>query len=379
MRAAPWAMAAIVALCGCGPGSALEAGEARPVLGIEDGARLSSPRATHALVRLADGRMLAIGGCVAAGCEAGPASATLDIIAADGRRTIGTGRLLQPRVQPSAIALADGTVFILGGWIDGRVSAATEIFDPATGRSRAGPQLPEALAMPTLAALPDGNVLIAGGNNGRRVVAGAHRFDPRSGTLVRLGNLNVARAGATGTRLPDGRVLIAGGGDSESRNRHALASAELFDPATGSFAATGSLRDRRYKHGAVALPSGDVLIVGGSDERDYEGKLRSIERYDPATGRFTNAGNLIAPRFKLADALVLLGTGQLVVAGGDEYPEIFDPGTRKSLRLATSLGGQWNYLTALAAANGSVFLAGGYSEGSIEPTARTWLLTPATS
>lgn len=153
-----------------------------------------------------------------------------------------------------------------------------------------------------------------------------------------------------------------------------LASAEIYDPDRGSFSPAGELSQRRYKHGAALLASGDVLIVGGSDERDYDGKLRSVERYDVRRGRFVNAGSLVEARFKLADAVVPLPSGKVLVVGGAPRPEVFDPDTGTSTLLNIDLGGQWNYLTAASLDKDGIFLAGGYSEGNIRVSGRNWIL-----
>lgn len=344
---------------------------------FRDGPRLGSPRATHALVRSAGGQLLAIGGCVADGCDPGPASATVDIIAPDATRLIGQGRLLKQRVQPAAVALSDGTALVIGGWVDRRVDGTTEIFDPATRASRAGPDLMVPRASPTVTVLGDGRVLIAGGDGGNGVLASAEVFDPATGKLAPVGPLGTARSGATGTLLPDGRVLIAGGGGGQSTRPAALASAEIFDPESGRFSPTGSLMQRRYKHGAVALPDGDVLILGGSDERDYLGKLDSVERYDRTSGRFVSAGRLARPRFKLASGLLLIAPGKVLVAAGDDHPEIFDLASGAGRLLDTNLQGQWNYMTIVATNEHRALLAGGYREGRIELTDRSWIVSVA--
>lgn len=216
--------------------------------------------------------------------------------------------------------------------------------------------------------------MIVGGYDGDRVQTSAQIYDPATGRLSQAGALNVARSGATGTLLKDGRVLIVGGGDGESASRMALASAEIFDPKANKFTPTGSLAQRRYKHGAVALPTGDVLIVGGSDERDYSGKLRSVERYDVAIGTFRRAGQLASPRFKLADGILLVAPGEVLVAAGDEHPELFDVASGTGKPLAADLDGQWNYMTIARASSGTALLAGGYREGRIELTDRSWIV-----
>lgn len=359
----------------CSAGQPVDQPEAGPRADLVAGPSLSAPRATHALVRSSEGKILAIGGCVVDGCQAGAASGTVDIFSPDGRRLLSTARLSARRLGPQAAALPDGRVLVLGGWVGRSASGTTEIFDPRNGISIAGPDMLGPRDSATVVALADGKVLIAGGFDGNALRADAEVFDPATSRMQRVGSLNQARSGATGTLLPDGRVLIVGGGKSVSPNRVALASAELFDPETASFRPAGSLAQGRYKHGAIALASGDVLIVGGSDERDYDGKLVSVERYDLAEGRFLPAGELAVPRFKLGSSLVLLDGERVLIAAGAERPEIFDLHRRSGTLLDASLGANWNYLAALPLADNAAFLAGGYRESNIAVTDRSWILT----
>ena len=373
MRNLPFYMLLSLAMTACmanGGSAAKQAGGVH----IESGPRLGAPRATHQLVSTGKGQLLAIGGCVRAGCEAGPASATVDIIDASTMTVSGTGHLLAGRIQPSAVALPDGRVLVLGGWVGGRVSATTEIFDPVTGKSTAGPTMAGARNAPAVIRLADGRILIAGGYDGADVRADAEIFDPVSGRMTATGSLGTARSGATATLLADGRVLVTGGGRPDREPRRALASAELFDPDTQRFLPAGAMAQGRYKHGAVRLANGDVLVLGGSDERDYGGKLRSVERFDLATGHFVAAGNLADPRFKIADGLLLLPGNRVLVAAGDSAPEIFDVAGGTGTRLDYDLGGQWNYMTLVRADAHTALLAGGYREGRIEPTDQSWII-----
>ena len=130
----------------------------------------------------------------------------------------------------------------------------------------------------------------------------------------------------------------------------------------------------RYKHGALRLDNGDILVVGGSDIRDYDGKLRSVERFDVAAGRFVSAGNLADPRFKISDGLLLLSGNRVLVAAGDSALEIFDVASGTGRRIDYDLGGLWNYMTLVRADARTALLAGGYREGRIEPTDRSWII-----
>src|SRR5438874_10226419 len=95
------------------------------------------------------------------------------------------------------------------------------------------------------------------------------------------GSLKTARFHHTATLLPDGRVLVVGGEQAHTP----LASAELYDPATGTWSATGSLNTAREYHTATLLPNGKVLVAGGSDT-----DLDTAEAYDPANAPATGTG-----------------------------------------------------------------------------------------
>ena len=136
----------------------------------------------------------------------------------------------------------------------------------------------------TATLLLDGKVLVVGGAN-TVALASAELYDPASGTWSFTGSLNTARYGHTATLLLDGKVLVVGG----AVNSVALASAEIYDPTTGTWAATADLTDARFGHTATLLSTGKVLVAGGGAER----LVGSTEVYDPATGTWSFAGRKI--------------------------------------------------------------------------------------
>jgi hypothetical protein len=340
----------------------------------EAGLRLPGPRAAHASVALADGRVLLIGGCVQGSCDSGPASATADMFDPRSGSIAAAGRLVSARISAGAVALADGKVLIVGGWAGTSPTADAEIFDPKTGRSRAVAPMAAARADAAVAMLPDGRVLVAGGYDGSARLAGAEIFDPATGRFTPVGDLAVARAGAAVAPLPDGRILVTGGSVGSGSDVRPTAAAEIFDPRALRFSRTGDMAEPRYKHGAAALPNGEVLVVAGSDERDYRGKKATLELYDPVRGTFRAAGRLQVERFKLPDAIVPLRDGRVLIAGGAPHPEIYDPRTGRTTVVDVDLGGAWNFMTADLLPDGRVLLAGGYSEGNIQLSDRAWLL-----
>src|SRR5213078_2182015 len=126
----------------------------------------------------------------------------------------------------------------------------------------------------TATLLPSGKVLVAGGSNGSDL-SSAELYDPASGTWTATGSLGTARDAHTATLLPNGKVLVAGGSTGSG-----LSSAELYDPASGTWTTTGSLGTARDAHTATLLPNGKVLVAGGNNGP----ALSSAELYDPGLG-----------------------------------------------------------------------------------------------
>ena len=116
------------------------------------------------------------------------------------------------------------------------------------------------------------------------------------------------RTGHTATLLPDGKVLIAGGAHDQTIANSD--SAEIYDPATGSFLATGSMAVKRCSHTATLLPNGTVLLVGGGSV--------VAEIYDPSKGSFVLSG--LTEFDRLGHSATLLQNGNVLVVGGLASP-----------------------------------------------------------
>jgi hypothetical protein len=234
----------------------------------------------------------------------------------------------------------------------------------------------EALAMTTPRAnaaairLGDGRVLICGGTATGEVggvLSSGELYNPAARTFTPTGSMTVPRAGQTITMLHDGRVLLTGG-DQNAGFRSQLASAEIYDPATGTFNATGSMSTPREGHTATMLRDGRVLIVGGSPNGIQT--TGSAEIYDPSSSTFRRTGHLHQPR--VAHVAALLGTGKVLIAGGGrggmpggyisyDTAEMYDPATSSFTAVRAHMKSDRVGAAAVKLNDGRVLIVGGKS------------------
>ena len=140
--------------------------------------------------------------------------------------------------------------------------------------------------MHTASLLPNGQVLVAGGGNSVSI-ASTELYDPASELWTVTGSLSTSRVGHTGVLLPNGKVLVAGGEHWTSVSGGgytvtALSSAELYDPVTRAWAATGTMTSVRDYPAMTLLLNGKVLIAGGHTTAGQT--LATAELYDTGLG-----------------------------------------------------------------------------------------------
>jgi len=287
------------------------------------------------------------------------------------------------RFHAVASPLPNGQVLIAGGEVGSTVLRSAELFNPATDTFTALPEAGEtelhvAREGAVAALLPGGQVLIAGGSNGSAVLRSAELFDPATDTFTALPEsgeteLQTARGRAVAAPLPSGQVLITGGDGELLPPR----SAELFNPTTDTFTAlaeSGSTQPHTQRVAAVTaqLPSGQVLIAGGANGHGY---TESAELFDQATDAFTalpESGETEMHTARYAAMAAPLPSGQVLIAGGSGEPplksaEVFNPATDTFSALPES--GETELQTARTGAvaaplpGGQVLIAGGGEAG----------------
>jgi len=212
---------------------------------------------------------------------------------------------------PTATLLRDSSVAFVGpGYIV--LANCKEAGDCPDSISEADPDTTAADGCETYDAAVPGVVLLPG-CDANRVYRG-EVYDPVSGIFSHKGNLTgPALYGYTATLLPNGNVLLAGGGSGCIGTPHAHAA--LYDSSKGTFSVAGNLATARSYHTATLLQDGTVLIVGGLTwVQNRDSYVGNAENYDPSTGTFSSAGNLITPR--LGHTATLLEDGKVLIVGG---------------------------------------------------------------
>ncbi len=259
---------------------------------------MTVPRASHTATLLPDGTVLIVGGLSSLAGNATDTAELYDPSTGLFRRTKGALPFTLAGHTATLITCKcalNGEVLIAGGASTSRYAGTTYdsahvgtvFYNPETETFSEGPPMNEPRALHTATSLKDGTVLIAGGMTGAlgwhtgtvtayaadSVRDDAEIFDPKTGRFTCVGGtgtgLDPCATSMTASRLAHtatlfargplaGKVLLVGGEGAPVGATHGftkpLDSAELYDPATGTFAATGSMHVRRAMHAALLLP-----------------------------------------------------------------------------------------------------------------------------
>lgn len=354
---------------------------------------LAAPHPSAMSTRLSDGRVFLTGGTPSNGTLVQFFDPEIGVF------QLGT-YLREGRGRNTAARLADDRVLLWGGALPGTNITflnSYEIIDPGRGSSSVhaitssglgGVSYTNSIVYRcdhTATRLGDGRVLIMGGRSlrdgvnysawaGDRVtLATALLVDPNAnqGPVVGFsvtGSMGTSRADHVAIRLLDGRVLVAGGTHAEGQagtmyySESQLTSAELFDPATGTWSAAGDLHDSQHAQNPVLLPDGRVIFDGR-------------EVFDPATNSFT----LLPASYKgfsgFGTGALLLPDGRILMSSvhADAKPLLYDPaknlctGVSAPYPSGNSLGGGYQSMTLLQ--DGTALLIGRQSSGVATPMA----------
>ena len=276
---------------------------------------LHTARYYHSATLLSNGQVLVVGGYWVDSTYSTVPLASAELYNPSTGTWTTTGSMNTARVQHTATLLQNGQVLVAAGYnenISPPFLASAELYNPSTGAWSTTGSLHAARTYHTMTLLQNGQVLVTGGYNVTstiNILASAELYNPAKGSWTLTSSMHSARTGHAATLLATGQVLVAAGESSSSY----LTSAELYNPATGSWTTTGSLHAARGQHTATLLQNGQMLVAGGQNGSNF---LASAERYNPSTGSWTTTGSLHTAR--LNHTATLLQNGQVLVAGGQD-------------------------------------------------------------
>jgi galactose oxidase-like protein/Kelch motif protein len=330
--------------------------------------KMITPRTGHTATLLLDGRLLVVGGC----CNnAGDQIKSAELYDPGSGTWASTGSMVESRFNfvYSATLLADGKVLVAPSTNGTGRPTPAQLYDPVSGKWSATGSMVAAYAGHTATRLLDGKVLVAG-LNGDGDTPSAELYDPNSGAWSATGAMTTARGG-TYTLLSDGKVLVAGG--DQYLAPRGSPSSELYDPISGTWSATGNMITPRVGHTATLLPDGKVLVAGGyvPVAGAVADPLASAELYDPASGTWSETASMLAIRVR--QTATLLRDGRVLVAGGRGSEknieprlgsaELYDPATGIWSATASMLAVRVGH-TATLLPDGKVLVAGDLPDDS---------------
>lgn len=329
---------------------------------------MSVARAAHTATLLKDGTVLICGGF------AGNTLSSAEIYDPVSKLFTPAGHMATPRAGHSATLLPNGKVLLAGGY-NGTYLASTELYDPEAKAFLPGPALHHPRSGHTATLLQNGKILFAGGvGTGWSFLASSELYDIQAGKFTLTGPMTTERESHTATLLQDGKVLITGGHKDRRENIIIYSSAEIYDPGTEKFSATGSMTIPRHKHDAVLLANGKVWINGGSDERDAEGAYSSAELFEPHTSAFRPLRHMNYTRYKHNGTSVLLPDNNVLIAGGTNRAELYEVASGKLFIVPGDMGTKRLFACATLLSNGQVLITGGYDEHQ-KTGKRAWIYT----
>lgn len=304
------------------------------------GATLSHPRSTHTATRLADGRVLLVGGYD----QTGTVRRTADLFDPVTNSVTAAAIPLAARTQHTATLLADGRLFLVGGSsrfdlddVLGSLALAAkscEIYDPTANTWSNAASLPisqNGIIGHAASRLGNGQVLVTGGVKVQivfglpipSVASEAWRYDALSNAWIATASMGIERVYHGQITLADGRALVAGGADGDfvTLQFFTLTHCARYDAATNLWTTVGSLTSARAYPNLVDTGA-LIAVVGGLLDVDVTtGSGTPAQALETSSGAFatwTHASDLRLPREVARAAVIDLGLRVLVVGTGDD-------------------------------------------------------------
>ena len=279
---------------------------------------MNKARAFFTANNLPNGNILVAGGYDGS-CQCAPNFADSEIYNWKTGQWTVTTPMNSARAAAVSVGLPHGRILVIGGFDENfNVLGSAEIYDPGTATWTLTAPMITARAEDFVAVPLNKSgtrILVAGGtaSDGVTSLSAAEIYDATSNTWTATGSMNVGRAEFNSTKLLDGRILAVGGATTDEK---AISSAEIYDPATGTWTLTGSMSKARNDLQLALLSNGKVLAAGGGTGSEEKHRLRSAEIYDPNTGQWTATGSMTEPRSETERGTVRLSGGTVLVAGG---------------------------------------------------------------
>jgi Galactose oxidase, central domain len=326
---------------------------------------MRSARDGHTATILANGKILAAGGT-----NNGVALTSAELYNPAAGTWASTGSMNVARTLARAVLLSNGSVLVVGGCVNDCLSATTnsaELYNPTAGTFSATGPMVQARAEFGVTLLANGQVLVAGGctaydvNGCLSVTTKAEIYNPATGTWKATGALRGARHAMTATLLASGKVLVAGGATAAM---DAINSSEIYDPVARTWTLGLKMVTARSDYASIMLGTGKVLFTGGENINGVS--IKNAELYNPSSGTFTATGNMTATREE--HTAVLLANGKVLVSGGNKKTlttqtpltssELYNPATG-TWTATGSMSNARSGHTSTVLHNGNVVNAGG--------------------
>jgi len=222
------------------------------------------------------------------------------------------------RWYPTVTVLGDGRVMTFSGLSEtGSTNTAVEIYTVGSGWSQEYPAGWTPPLYPRMHLLPSGNVFYSGSGRGSRIFNTATRT---WSAVVATTNFGSNRTYGTSVLLPlmpangyKPRVMIFGGSNPSTNTTEII---DLSVP-TPAWQYGPPMSQPRIELNATILPSGKVLVLGGSrNDEDAATASLNADLFDPQTNSFSSAGANAFPRLYHSNAL-LLPDARVLVNGGN--------------------------------------------------------------